>query len=193
MAKVVVKSKVKKAKRKYPVEIRAPEFLGSVVLGKSSVSDLDKLVGKTSKMNLMYVTGSAKNQNIRLTFKIDEVSSGLANTIVKVYEQIPYYLGRFVRKGSELVEDSFTVTTKDGYNLRVKPFIVTKKNTTNLVSSALRKRVKELVEERCAAENYSEFMSSVIYSRVQNSFKNELRTVYPLKTFEFKKVEVISQ
>ena len=188
MAKVVVKSKVKKAKRKFPVEIRAPEFLNSVTLGKSSVSDLDKLVGKTSKMNLMYVTGSPKNQNIRLTFRVEEVSSGLASTSVMGYEQIPYYLGRFVRKGSDLIEDSFVVTTKDGVDVRVKPFIVTKGNTTNLIASGLRAKVKELVSTQTNEETFDEFMSGVVNSRIQNSYRNELRKVYPVKTFEFKKV-----
>ena len=122
MAKVVVKSKVKKAKRKFPVEIKAPEFLNSVTLGHSEVTDLNALVGKTSKMNLMYITGNVKNQNVRLTFGITEASSGLAKTTVKSYEQIPYYLGRFVKKGSDLVEDSVVSTTKDGQNVRVKPF-----------------------------------------------------------------------
>lgn len=190
MAKVVVKSKVKKAKRKYPVEIKAPEYLNSVVLGKSHVSDLSQLEGKTSKMNLMYVTGSAKNQNIRLTFRVEEVSSGLAKTTVKTYEQIPYYLGRFVKKGSDLVEDSFTVTTKDGVEVRVKPFIVTKKNTTALIASSLRAKVKELVTTQSNEQNYDEFITGVINGKMQPTIRNELKGVFPVKAFEFKKVEL---
>ena len=57
MAKVVVKSKVKKVKRKFPVKVQAPEYLSSKVLGESNVTDLNSLLGKTSKMNMMYVTG----------------------------------------------------------------------------------------------------------------------------------------
>lgn len=190
MAKVVVKSKVKKAKRKFPVEIKAPEYLNSTLLGTSQVTDLSQLVGRTSKMNLMYVTGSARNQNIRLTFRVEEVSSGLAKTTVKTYEQVPYYLGRFVRKGSDLIEDSFVVTTKDNKEVRVKPFVVTKVNTTGLVASALRAKVHELVAKQCSEENYEEFISGVIYGKIQNSFRNELKKVFPVKTFEFKKVQL---
>ena len=113
MAKVVVKSKVKKVKRKYPVEVRAPDFLNAYVLGRSDVTDLSTMVGKGAKVNLMYITGNAKNQNIRLGFRVTDVKSGLATTEVTSYEQIPYYLGRFVKKGSDLLEDSFTAKTKD--------------------------------------------------------------------------------
>ena len=190
MAKVVVKSKVKKAKRKYPVEIKAPEFLNSAVLGESHVTDLNKLVGKTSKMNLMYITGSARNQNIRLTFRVEEVSSGQAKTIVKTYEQVPYYLGRFVRKGSDLIEDSFTVTTKDNKEVRVKPFVVTKLNSTRLIETSLRGKVKELVSAQASEETYEEFIADVVHGKLQTSFRNELKKIFPVKTFEFKKVEL---
>jgi len=189
MAKVVVKSKSKKTKKKFPVEIVAPEFLDSVVLGTSNVSDLDGLVGKATKMNLMYVTGSVKNQNIRLTFRVEDVASGRAVTQVDAYEQIPYYLGRFLKKGSDLVEDSFVVETKDGVKVRVKPFVVTKRSTSQLVLSSIRAKTRELVEAEVAEKKYEEFISSIVSGSVQSSFRNEIRKIYPLKTFEFRKVE----
>lgn len=190
MAKVVVKSKVKKVKRKYPVEVVAPEYLNSYVLGKSEVTDLNTLVGKTAKVNLMYITGNVKNQNIRLTFKVTEVKSGLGTTEVSSYEYIPYYLGRFVRQGSDLVEAAFSVKSKDGKDVLVKPFIVTKMTTSRLVLSLLRKRAKEIIEKEVSEKTYDEFMNSVIGNRVQLAFRNELKKIFPLKVLEFRKVEL---
>lgn len=190
MAKVVVKSKAKKIKKKFPVEFVAPEFLNSKSLGHSNVSDLNAVIGKTSKMNMMYISGNVKNQNVRLVFKVTEVASGLAKTAVTSYSQIPYYLGRFVKAGSDLVEDSFTVTTKDGKNVRVKPFVVTKKNTSQMTISALRIKVRELVAQEAASKNFDELMSSVIFSKVQATFRNEVKKIFPVKVFEFRKVEL---
>ncbi len=190
MAKVVVKSKVKKAKRKFPVEIKAPEYLNSATLGHSEVTDLTTLVGKTSKINLMYVTGNVKNQNVRLVFRIEEVASGLAKTTVKEYTQIPYYLRRFVKTGSDLVESSFVAKTKEGILVRLKPFIVTKANVTSLVASSLRLKTEELLKAELAEKTYDEFISSVISGKIQNVYKNELKKVTPVKSFEFKKVEL---
>lgn len=190
MAKVVVKSKVKKAKKKFPVKIVAPEYLNSVSLGSSQVTDLTSLVGKTSKINLMYVSGNIKNQNIRLTFRIVDVASGLANTQVSVYEQIPYYLGRFVKKGSDLVEDSFESTSKDGLTVRVKPFIVTKQNASDLALSLLRKTTRDLIAKELSDMTYDEFISGVINGKIQNILRNELKKILPLKSFEFRKVEL---
>lgn len=191
MAKVVVKQKQKKAKRKYPVEVKAPEYLNSYVLGRSQVTDLTAFVGKTAKVNLMYITGNVKNQNVRLTFSVTEVSSGLATTEVKVYEQIPYYLGRLVRQGSDLVEDSFETQTKDGRVIRVKPFIVTKQNTSGLILSQIRKEARDLIEKEVGESTLDEFMNAVIGGRVQLTYRNELRKLMPLKAFEFRKVELV--
>ena len=191
MAKVVVKSKVKKAKKKFPVQITAPEYLNSASLGKSEVTDLGALSEKTVKMNLMYITGNVKNQNIRLEFQVGEVASGLAKTFVKTYEQIPYYLGRFVKKGSDLVDDSFIVESKDGKKVRVKTFIVTKMNTSQMVLSALRIKSREVVAADAKTKSFDEIMAAVIFAKNQAAFRNELKKVFPLKSFEFRKVELI--
>lgn len=190
MAKVVVKSKAKKVKRKFPVEIVAPEYLNSVSLGKSEVTDLSQLEGKTAKINMMYVTGNIKNQNIRLVFRVTEVSSGLAKTQVCGYYQIPYYLGRFVKKGSDLIEDSFVAQSKDGKDVRVQPFIVTKMNVSNLVLGSLREKSKELIVKEISSLTYNDFINSVINGKIQNLFRNELKKIYPLKSFEFRDVEL---
>lgn len=190
MAKVVVKSKVKKVKKKFPVEILAPEYLNSVSLGSVNTVDLNSFVGKTAKINMMYVTGNVKNQNIRLTFSVTEVSSGLGKTQVICYEQIPYYLGRFVKAGSDLVEDSFVGTTKDKVNVRVKPFIVTKQNVGKNVLSSVRLKAREVINTDISSKTYDEFISSVISGKLQNVFRNEVKKVFPLKSFEFKKVEL---
>jgi small subunit ribosomal protein S3Ae len=193
MAKVVVKSKVKKVKRKFPVEIVAPEYLNKAKIGSSEITDPTVFIGKTIKMNLMYVTSSVKNQNIRLTFKIVDVKSGLALTQVSVYEQIPYYLRRFVKKGSDLLEDSFVTKTKDGHEVRVKPFVVTKENVSSLVMGSLREKTREQITKEIGSKIYDEFMASVINGKFQNLLRNEVKKIYPLKSLEFKKVELITK
>jgi small subunit ribosomal protein S3Ae len=190
MAKISVKSKVKKVKRKFPVEIVAPEFLNSKKIGSSNVTDLNTLVGKTVKQSMMYVTGSVKNQNVRLTFKVSEVNSGLAKTQLSMYQQIPYYLGRHVKANSNLIEDSFVVKSKDGLNVRIKPFIVTKQAASGLVKSVIRTETIKVIANELAAKTYDEFMNEVIGGKIQIGFRNTLKVILPLKAFEFKKISL---
>lgn len=188
MAKVVVKSKVKKVKRKFPIEYKAPSVFSSTSLGNAEVTDLKALVGRTIKMNLMYITNSMKNQNVRMTFKVIDVDSGIANTELVKYEQIAYYLNRFVRVGSDLVEDSFVVPTKDGKKLRIKPFCITKSQASKLVLTAIREKIKELIAKEASEKTSEEFIHAVSMGKVQTGFRNEVKKIFPLKAFEFKKV-----
>jgi len=188
MAKVVVKSKVKKVKRKFPIEYKAPEVFNSISLGHANVTDLRTLDGKTLKINLMYVTGSMKNQNVRMTFKVNSVESGVCATEVVKYEQIAYYLSRYVKAGTNLVEDSFVVKSKDGKNVRVKPFVVTKSATSKLVLTSIRDKIKELVVNEAASKTSEEFIHAIAMGKIQTGFRNEVKKVFPLKAFEFKTV-----
>jgi ribosomal protein S3AE len=188
MAKVVVKSKAKKVKRKFPVEIKVPEVFNSVSLGKSNVTDMNALIGKKIKINLMYITKNVRNQNIRLQFRVNDVHSGVASTEVISCEQIPYYLNRFVKKGSDLVTDSFECISKDGKTLRVKPFVVTKQNTSANVLNSIREKVKELVEKDVKSKTAEEFIADVTGGKVQIGYRNEVKKIFPLKAFEFKNV-----
>ena len=190
MAKVVVKSKVKKVKRKFPVEIKAPESMNSVSLGKVQVSDLGKFAGKSIKMNLMYVTKSARNQNIRVAFRVTEVSSGVAKTELVSYEHISYYLNRFVKAGSDLVTDSFVCKSKDGKSVRVKPFVVTKMNTSASVLASIRDKIRELVGAEVSGITAEEFVVNVTNNKFQLALRNEVKKIFPLKALEFKMVVV---
>lgn len=190
MAKVVVKSKVKKVKRKFPVEIKAPEVFNNISLGKTQITDLKTFVGKTVKMNLMYVTKSVKNQNVRMLFRVIDVDSGLAKTEIKSYEQIAYYLKRFVKAGSDLVEDSFVCESKDGRKVRVKPFVVTKKSTSGMILADLRQKIIEIISKDIKSQTAEEFVHGVAMGKFQLGYRNEIKKVFPLKALEFRKVVI---
>ena len=193
MAKVVVKQKTKKVKRKFPVEFIAPEVFNSKSLGTSSVSDLNKTIGKTIKLNMMYVADSVKFQNIRLTFKVTNVDSGKANTVVSDYEQVPYFLSRFVKKGSDLVEINETVMTKDNHKVLVKMFIVTKTCVSQLVLREIRLKAKELISKEALETDYNGLISNIVYGKIQQKLRNELKKITPIKVFEFKKTHLFEE
>ena len=191
MARVVVKKQTKKLKRKFQVEFVAPEMFNSKSLGLSSVTDLNTTVGKTIKINMMYIAENVKFQNARLTFKVVDVDSGRAKTKVSKYEQIPYYLSRFVKKGSDLVEVNVESVTKDGVSMLSKLFIVTRENVSELVLSEIRSKAKELIEKESLSSNYEDLLSNIAYGKIQNNLRNELKKITPIKVFEFKKVELL--
>lgn len=191
MAKVVVKKQTKKLKRKFPVEFIAPEVFNSKSLGNTNVTDLNATIGKTIKMNMMYIADSVKYQNVRLTFKVVDVDSGKAKTQICAYEQIPYYLSRFVKKGSDLVELNVDVETKDNMELLTKLFIVTRDNVSQLVLTEIRAKAQEIVKREAQSSSYEDFMSNVVYGKLQQNLRSELKKITPIKVFEFRKTHTI--
>ncbi len=186
MVKVKIKAKPKVSKRKFPVRFKSPEFL-NFDLGESNVTDLNNLIGKKVIYNLMFITKNAKHQNIMITFRVIDVSSGEAKTEVAQYEVTSNYLTRIL-KGGTLVEDRFVVSTSDGREIIFKPFILTKGKVSRAVASAIRKRVRELVDSFSSKSSDEEIFKSAINGTLQSSIKADIKKIYPIKFLDFRKI-----
>ena len=174
MAKIVVKNKVRKVKRKFQIETFSPEFLKKVSLGKSQITDIRTFVGKTIKMNLMYLTGKMRSQNIRLTFRVDKVESEKAQTHVCNYEYVSYNLKRFLKKDSDLIEDSFKVETSDKREITIKPFMVTKNKASSMVKTKLRTQAKEELINYIKTISASKVFEESLNEKLQIKIRNDI-------------------
>jgi small subunit ribosomal protein S3Ae len=190
MAKVVVKSKIKKVKKKFPVKFIAPKFLNSKILGESLVTDLKAVIGKIITMNMMYVSGSIKNQNIRLKFNVENVDSGNAKTQICGYEHISYFLKRNIKKGTNLIDHRILAKLKTNEVLIIKPIIVTKSKISGLTKKNIRAELLRLIETSLKEIEFEDFFSQVLDGRIQLKIKNDLKKISPIKTLEFKKIIV---
>ena len=83
MAKKVTK-KVKKVKKRW-VNVVAPVEFSSVDLGASYCVEPEDLIGRKMKVNLMHLTREMKKQNTRITFELNEIKDGKAQTKVCAY------------------------------------------------------------------------------------------------------------
>lgn len=190
MVKVKIKSKAVKAKKKFPVRIKAPEYLNNFLLGESNVSSLENLEGKTCLIGLMFVTKSIKHKNVRMKFRVNEVSSGEAKTEACLYEMLPYYLSRTLRAGKPLVEDRFEVMSKDERVLVFKTFIVLQNKTSQEIKSEVRKLVRDSLTAFCLKTSAEDVFKVVIDNTMQNTLQSDIKKVAQVKNLEFRKVEL---
>lgn len=190
MVKVKIKSKAVKAKKKFPVRIKAPEYLNNFLLGESNVSSLENLEGKTCLIGLMFVTKNIKHKNVRMKFRINEVSSGEAKTEACLYEMLPYYLSRTLRAGKPLVEDRFEVESKDERVLVIKTFIVLQNKVSQEIKSEVRKLVRDTLKSFAGKSNSDDIFKTVIDNTMQNTLQSEIKKVTQVKNIEFRKVEL---
>ena len=146
MAKV--KKKVLKAKKKFWFQVVAPKMFGGQVIGESYVSDAKLMKGKNLTVNLRALTDEIKNQNIKISFIIDDVKDNRANCSIIGYNLLPSAVKRMVSKGRVRVDEFVVCKTSDNINIRAKIVLVTINVTSNSVMTHMRKKVRELLLEK---------------------------------------------
>jgi ribosomal protein S3AE len=100
--------------------------------------EVEELEGKYIKYDL---TRFLRGKNMILTSKV-EVKDGTATTTPKELILLPYFLKKMIRKGTNYVEDSFSVECADAI-VRIKPFLITRRKVARSVRKALREKAKE--------------------------------------------------
>ena len=188
---MAVQRKEIKKKRKIWYGIKASKEFKFAVIGETISDNPGKLVGRTVASSLSNLTNDGRMQNIRVTFEITDVKEGFANTTLVGYELLPMYIKRVVKLTKERIDDSFEISTKDGYKLRLKPIFITKHFTKRQVLTDLRKKSREYFKELLGKENYESFLNSLIRHQVQYELKNRLNKIYPMGVTELRKMEVI--
>ena len=183
----------RKIKKKRWHQILAPKMFNEFIVGETLALNPETLIGKKLKVNLMNITRNAKNQNIDVTLKITQVVDGKAKTELCSYELLPASIKRMVRRGRDRVDQSFLIETTDNKKLNIKTFMLTRSNTTKKRSSALVKNAAALITKTAKSKNYDMFIMDIISHKLQRDIRDNLNKIYPLRTFEIKKVQMISK
>jgi small subunit ribosomal protein S3Ae len=182
--KKTTKSKSQKKKRWFNV-IAPPEFK-SVLIGETPALTPEALVGRTFKLNMMTLTRDMKRQSFSVKFRVKEVKGNDAHTEFIKYEMGNVHVKRVVKRGRDKVDDSFVLETKDNIKVRLKPLMITKNKVQNSVKTALRKAVKEFIENELKEKTYSQLASSIIKSELQKQIRLGMKKIYPLTFVEFR-------
>lgn len=145
-----------------------------------------ELVGKIIKYDL---TRILRGKNIEATLIIKKENEKLIAEL-KSLRLLQGYITGIVGKGVSYVEDSFTCKSKDA-NLRIKPFMLTRKKVHRSIKKALRARARELIEEFAAKNNSDMVFSAVIQTRLQKELSSKLKKIYPLSFCEIRVIKKV--
>ncbi|MFC1704884.1 hypothetical protein ACFLZ6_00975 [Nanoarchaeota archaeon] len=182
-------AKVTKGKKQW-VSILAPAMFRGRSIGDILILEPQSFVGKSFSVNLMNITNDLRKQNTRVFFEATDYKEGKLNTKICGYEIIPSSIKRTVRRGRDKVTISFVCRTADGVHVRVKPIAIT---ISKINGSANRGMVKKLIEElskKIKKLTFENLVNNLINQRIQLSWRDELKKVYPLKFFEVRSVTI---
>lgn len=102
----------------------------------------------------------------------------------------PSFVRRMISHNISIVEDSFVVKAKD-CEIRVKPFMITRKRVHRAVRSALREAAKEFLEKNIETKPRDKVFQSILAGIMQRMMSIKLKKVYPLAVCEIRVVEVV--
>jgi small subunit ribosomal protein S3Ae len=183
--KKIITTKVKK-KKWFP--IMAPKTFNEALLGETHLVDSTKLKDKFLKSNLSVITRNPRDQNVNLLFKVISVKDNKGLTKTMVYEILPSFIKRYVRRDKSKVVDSFIVLDKEKQRIRVKPLIVSHNIISKSQKSEIRRKTKKFLIDYISKINLDQFISELIKKEFQKKLKSELKKTSPLRFAEIRKV-----
>ncbi len=175
-----------KIKKKNWFEIVAPKIFDERIIGETTVTEPSKLIGKPVLLNLMVLTNDPKKQNISIKFVVDDVKDNRAVTKVTGYYLSPSSLRRFMRKATTRIDDSFIAETSDNVNIRIKPFLLTRKYVTGSVSTNIRRLARNFIIKQVKKNTYEKLITALVTNKLQRSLSAAIKKVYPLRASEIR-------
>ena len=156
----------KRKKRFFDVEIP--------IVGKTTqliAFDVEELEGKYIKYDLTRVLkGKGILLDLKVNVKIGKEGEGNHATSTPVeLKLVPYYIRRTMRKGTDYVEDSFSVNCKDA-QIKIKPILITRRKVSRAVRNALRRKAKEELEEYAKSKTSDQIFEEVLRNKIQKDF-----------------------
>jgi ribosomal protein S3AE len=192
MAKAKKKEKdVSRWKKKKWLSIIAPGMFNKQMLGQTTVFDPAKAIGKAIKINLMNLTGEVRNQNVNIRLKVRSVKEGQAQTEVVGYTLSPSFIKRVVRRRHTRIDNNLRLQTKDNRQFIVKPMMITRSKANRSEMTSLRGQSNQELQKAAGALSYDEFIKNLVHYRLQLDMRKRLSKIYPLKTFEIKKMDLV--
>ena len=169
-------AKEKRKKRFFDVEI-------SLIKKETHLQayDIKELEGKTIKYDLTrFLKG--KGMIIKLKVKVDGEKAIATPIETKL---MPYFLKRMVRKGTNYVEDSFSTECKNA-QIRIKPFLITRRKVSRAVRKTLRNKAKEKLMEYVKDKDTETLFDDILKNQMQKPLSLKLKKIYPLSLCEIR-------
>ncbi len=183
MAEKEGKQKVSKikVKKKLWFKILAPKLFGEKEIGESYLTAATTAVGRTVKINLRDLSGSMRDQNAYISFRISGAEGNTLRTETIGYELTPSYVKRAVRKGTVRIDDYVALRSKDGKNVVLKIFMVTGSYTQRSAQKQLRLHTKALLAEEVSKNTFETLIINLTSYKVQSALRKRLHKVCPVK------------
>jgi len=173
--------------------VMSPPYFGGSELGTLPSDDSSKLVGRIVDATLYDITDDFAHQYLKMYFRVTDVEGKIARTVFKGHEYSRDYLRSLVRRRTTRVDGLLSVTTKDGYQLRLAVCAFTLSRIKTSQERAIRVIIKRIVKEKADVLTFDQFVQEVVLGKIASDIYNEAKKIAPLRHVGIRKSKLTLQ
>ncbi len=147
--------------------------------------DIEEIDGRYIKYDLTRIL-RGKGMEIQLKIKVNGEKAIAEPTKTRL---MSYYMKRIVRKGTNYVEDSFSTNCKNA-QIRIKPFLITRRKVSRRVRKALREKCKEELINYAKDKPTNQIFEDILKNKLQKALSLKLKKIYPLSACEIRVLKI---
>ncbi len=177
-----------KAKEWY--KVYAPDMFSKMQLGETPSDSPDGVVGRITEATVQDLTGDFSKMHIKIKFKIHDVRGLDAHTMFVGHDLTSDYVRRLTRRKRTKTDAVVDVTTKDAWQIRVKPMAVSEQRIQASQETAVRNIMQEEVKKAAAEATIGEFVRMLIMGELSKRISDASKIIVPIKRIEIRRSEV---
>jgi small subunit ribosomal protein S3Ae len=177
-----------KAKEWY--KVFAPEMFSKMQIGETPSETPDGVMGRVTEATVQDLTGDFSKMHIKIKFKVHDVRGLDATTMFYGHDLTSDYVRRLTRRKRTKTDAVVDVTTKDGWQIRVKPMAVSEQRIQASQETAVRRIMEEELKRASSEVTIGEFVRMLIMGELAKRVSDASKIIVPIKRIEIRRSEV---
>ncbi len=171
-------------------KVFAPDMFSKMQLGETPAETPDGVMGRITEATVQDLTGDFSKMHIKLKFKVSNVAGLDAHTIFAGHDLTSDYVRRLTRRKRTKTDAVVDVTTKDAWEIRVKPMAVSEQRIQASQETAIRKIMQDEAKAAAAEATIGEFVRMLIMGELSKRISDASKIIVPIKRIEIRRSEV---
>jgi len=191
-SRAVAKKMKDKWKAKQWYKIVAPKMFNYAEIGETIADEPAKIIGRHVNVTAHDLTGDFSKSHIKLQLELAAHQGSNVYTTYVGHTLTSDYLRRMTRRRRSKTERVFTVKTKDGFKVIIKPVAVTEKRISGSQKSAIGNIMEESMKKQVGKSNVDDLIRSFITGKLAKQVAKDCKKIQPTVRIEVRKSEVVS-
>jgi small subunit ribosomal protein S3Ae len=171
-------------------KLYAPDMFSKMQLGETPSESPDSVMGRMTEATVQDLTGDFSKMHIKIKFRVNEVRGFDASTAFAGHDLTSDYVRRLTRRKRTKTDAVVDVTTKDGWEIRVKPMAVSEQRIQASQETAIRKIMQDESMKAASEATIGEFVRMLIMGDLSKRISDASKIIVPIKRIEIRRSDV---